>query len=378
MSTTSTNFSFVLATTSDTVNVAVHVADNFSTLDSLIGIVHTGTGQLKTGLALTSPTLLNPVLTGTMTGGTIVATTARFQTITATGGALTVNSLTVGTYSYPATIGSSAQVLTVVTGHAVFASNLDTGANTALSNLAAVAINTNLNTFTAGLVTVAHVIATSGSLTGLTVFQATTGTFAGALLAQAGITVTGTVAASVVNCTGGAITATSLSVGTYAYPATVGTTGSFLTVTTGNVVFSTAAYLAKTAAAHYFLGANAPDNILALTGTLYDGGGISLSGTAITIASSGYYIIAAHLTFSALAQTSPHAVLVDVATTASSVALGYGLYNTAVASAAFAVSGAILYRAPTGEKIRFTNVSQATMQSGTYGTFITIHRLPEA
>lgn len=234
MSTTSPNFGLVLASTSDVVSVTSHISNNFSTLDSVIGIVHTGTGQLKTGVSLTSPTIINPIISGSLTGaGIISASTGSFSTITATGGVVTVNALSVGTYGYPAAIGSTSQVLTVVTGNAVWAANSPgTGADAALSNLASVAINTSLNTFTAGFVTVNRIISTSGALTGITSFQATTGTFAG------NVTVTGTLTANVVNCTGGAITAGGITIGTYALPGTIGATNSVLAVSGGTVSFS--------------------------------------------------------------------------------------------------------------------------------------------
>lgn len=234
MSTTSTNFAFVLATTADTVNVVTHVANNFNSIDSIFSQAHTGTGELKAGLSFSAATLSNPVVAGTLTGGNVVGTTGKFQTITATGGALTLNSLTIGTYAIPATVGSTNQILVVTTGNLVFASQVSTGASVALTNLATVAINTNLNTFSAGFVTVARIVSTSGALTGLTTFQATTGTFAGNL------SVTGTMTANTVTATGGALTLNSLTIGTYSYPNTVGSTGQFLTVTTGNVVFGSA------------------------------------------------------------------------------------------------------------------------------------------
>lgn len=232
MSTTSTTFSFVLATTSDPVDVVTQIANNFSSIDSILSVAHTGTGQLKPVTVFVSPSLTNPTLVGTMTGGNVFATTGNFQTITATGGALKVNTLTVGTYSVPATVGNSGEVLTVLTGNAVWVANAPgTGANAGLSNLTSVVINTNLNTFTAGFITANRIIATSGALTGLTVFQATTGTFAG------NVTITGTLTANVINATGGTITAGALSIGTYAMPATIGSTTQVLTVTTGNAVW---------------------------------------------------------------------------------------------------------------------------------------------
>jgi len=234
MSSTSPNFGFVLATTSDVVSVTSHIANPLSSIDAILAVAHTGTGQLKASLTLTTPVLVNPVMSGTASGSTLlVANTGRFNTITATGGALTLNTLTVGTYSYPATAGGAGDVLTIVTGNALFVTPAPgTGAAADLSNLVGpVAINTSLNTFSAGFVTVARVIATSGALTGLTSFQATTGTFAGLLTAL------GTVTANVVNCTGGTITAGGLSIGTYSFPATVGTSSQVLQVSAGNLIF---------------------------------------------------------------------------------------------------------------------------------------------
>ncbi len=225
MSTTSTNFSFVLATGSDQVDVTTHVANNFSSLDSIIGAAHTGTGQLRPNLAVTGWQLTNPVFFGNITGGNISATTGSFQTISATGGAISVGNLTVGNYSFPTTASANGTVLQLITGNAVWAANTPgTGANNGLSNLASVAINTNLGTFSAGFVTVARVIATSGALTGLTTFQASTGTFAGNLA------VTGTITANAINVTGGAATFASLAIGTNVYPAAASTAGTVLTM----------------------------------------------------------------------------------------------------------------------------------------------------
>lgn len=294
MSTTSPNFGLIIATTSDAVNVTSHIANNFSTLDSVISIVHTGTGQLKSGLVLTNPTLSGAsVLSGTLSGGTIVSTTGSFQTVTATGGTLTVNTLNVGTYNIVGTIGASGDVLTVVTGNARFVAQAPgTGANAALSNLTTVAINTNMNTFTGGFVTVARLITTSGALTGLTTFQAATGTFAGNLA------VTGTITANVINVTGGAITAGSLAIGTYALPTTIGSTGQILTVTTGNAVFLTP-NLAQTTAYFRAYNTSAAINIgtlstqgviLPFDTKLFDiGSGYSTAANTYTITASGYY-----------------------------------------------------------------------------------------
>lgn len=221
MSTTSPNFNLVLATSSDTVSVTSHLANNFSTLDTLLGVVHTGSGQLKSGLQIAQPTLTSPTVTGVMAGNfSVTASNGVFNTITATGGLLTVNSFTIGTYAFPATLGAPSQYLAVQTGNVVFTAPApNTGANLTLNNLASVAINTNLNTFSAGFVTINRVLATSGALTGLTVFQASTGTFAGNLV------VTGTVTASVINCTGGTITAGGITIGTWSIPGTIASTG---------------------------------------------------------------------------------------------------------------------------------------------------------
>jgi len=270
MSSTSPNFNLVLATASDIVSVDSHVAGPISTIDTILGQVHTGTGQLKTGLVVASPTLVSPVLSGTMTGGTIVATVANIQSITGTATFLRVNTLQVGTYNIVGTIGNTNEVLSVVTGNAVWRviSNTGTGADTNLANLASVAINTSLNTFTAGFITCNRVIATSGALTGLTVFQASTGTFAGNLL------VSGTATVNVVNCTGGTITAGGFSIGTYSYPATVGSTGQILRVTTGNLVFASqsagAAVIISTTAAISALNSNTHMSLTIAASKLYE------------------------------------------------------------------------------------------------------------
>ena len=233
MSTTSPNFNFVLATTSDVVNVVDHIANNFNSLDSIIGVVHQGTGEFKSNLTFTSPTFTNATLVGTMTGGSIFATTGSFTNITASGGALTADSFSIGSYSFPATVGATNEILAVQTGNLVFAANAPgTGAATDLGNLASVAINTNLNTFTAGQVTIAELIATSGTLSGMASVSATTGTWQG-------MTISGTANVDVINVTGGDITAGTFAIGTYSYPNTVGSTGQILAVTTGNLVFFT-------------------------------------------------------------------------------------------------------------------------------------------
>lgn len=229
MSTYSPTFNLVLATTSDQVNVVTQIAANFSSLDSILSICHTGTGQFKSGVFLASPGLSSPTITGSMTGVfSLTASTGAFNTITATGGAVTVNSFSIGTYSLPQTIGATSAILTVVTGNAQWAAAApNTGANQALSNLASVAINTNLNTFTAGFVTVDRLITTSGALTGLTSFQAATGTFAG------NVTISGTATINAVNCTGGAGTFASVTVGTWGLPSTIGAAGQIMQVSGG-------------------------------------------------------------------------------------------------------------------------------------------------
>lgn len=267
MSTLSNYFQLVLATPPDIVDVTAHVANNFSSLDAILSIAHTGSGQLKSSLTLATPTLINPTFSGTLAGANLIAaSTGRFNTITATGGILTVSTLNIGTYALPSTIGATNQLMTVITGNATWVTPAGgTGANTGLSNLASVAINTNLNTFSAGFVTVSRVIATSGALTGLTVFQASTGTFAG------NVTVTGTLTADVVNCTGGTITAGSITLGTYALPAAIGTTGQILTVAAGPTLNFQAGPGNKFQAYNNFSGTSTA-TVLALTrGDFYEG-----------------------------------------------------------------------------------------------------------
>lgn len=291
MATTSPNFGLILATTSDAVSVTTHIAGNFSSLDTILSAVHTGTGQLKTGLTFVSPTLNTPVMSGTVSGAAIViATTGSFQTITATGGAVTVNTFNIGSYSYPSVIGSTSNILTVVTGNAQWAASApNTGANQALSNLAVVAINTNMNTFTGGFVTVARVIATSGALTGLTSFQATAGTFAGLL------TVLGTVTANVVNCTGGAITAGGITIGTWALPTTVGATGQILSVTTGNGV-----WIANSGATR-FSGIGVMQSV-AVSGQSTNHGYLAVIGATNTATGAGFAIYIGSSTATSLVQ----------------------------------------------------------------------------
>lgn len=232
MSSTSTNFAFVLATSSDVVSVTSHIANNFARVDSVFGIAHTGSGQLKSGLTLTNYTLVNPTISGTISSNVVMASTGSFQTITASGGIINVSTFSIGSYSYPTTVGTNSTILTVVTSNAVWAAAApNTGANLALSNIATVALGASLGTGSAGFFTFARVIATSGSITGLTVFQATTGTFAGS------VTVSGTLTANVLNCTGGAITAGGFAIGTYSYPNTLGSTGQILRVASSTLSF---------------------------------------------------------------------------------------------------------------------------------------------
>lgn len=356
MATTSPNFGLILATTSDQVSVTSHVANNFSTVDTLLGVVHTGTGQLKSGVVLTNPTLAGAALSGTLSGGTIVATTGSFQTITATGGLLTVNTLNVGNYNIVGTIGSSGHVLTVVTGNASWAAQAPgTGANGALSNLAAVAINTNLNTFTAGFVTVTRLITTSGAMTGLTSFQATTGTFAGVLTAL------GTINANVLNVTGGAITAGGLAIGTYAMPSTIGSTGQILTVTTGNAVWLTP-NLAQTSA--YFRAYLAGTTVItAQTTIVFDTEEFDSStqfdtaSGVFTVTASGYYLFGAHLV-STLGTGAPIAVLSG---SLSHIIVGDPL-GAVSGTAARSLTGSVLVRATSGEAFSIV----ATAATGTY------------
>lgn len=235
MSTTSPNFNFVLATTADPVNVVTQIANNFSTLDSVLAVAHTGTGAIKAGITLQSPVLQNPTVSGALTLASLTASTGVFTTITASAGKIIVNTFGIGTYLLPVAIGTTSQLLTVSGGNAVWLdATPNTGANQALSNLTTVAFNTSLNTFTGGLATLTRIIATSGAITGLTAFQATTGTFAGNLV------VSGTATINVINCTGGTITAGGFTIGTYSYPATVGSTNQLMVVTTGNLIFQSA------------------------------------------------------------------------------------------------------------------------------------------
>lgn len=181
MSTTSTNFSLVLATTSDTVSVVNHIANNFTTLDTILAVLHTGTGQLKSSITLPSP-----VLSGTMTGGTIIATTGSFQTLTATGGLITgLTTLTVQTIT--ATGGLLTGLTTVGAQTVTATGGILTGLTTvgAQTVTATGGIVTGLTTLGAQTIT-----ATGGIVTGLSTLSATqiigtTGTF-GAVFATAG------------------------------------------------------------------------------------------------------------------------------------------------------------------------------------------------
>jgi len=343
MSSTSPNFSLILATNTDNVNVVAHISGPLSTIDSILAVAHTGTGQLKSSLTLVTPTLTNPTLSGTMTGGVVVASTGSFNTLLATGGTVTFNTLNIGTYALPSTVGQAGQVIVAQTGNAVWSSNApSTGANETLSNLTTVALNTSLNTFTAGFVTAARVISTSGALTGLTVFQASTGTFAGNLA------VTGTVNASAINVTGGAITAASLTIGTYSLPATIGATGQILTVTTNNAVwltptvaqttvyfraYATTAGIATTAAV-----------IIAMATEAFDSASVfDTASYQFVVTASGYYLLggAVGVTGEALA-----AGIVQISGSGGPYVLGYAFKD--LAAATVAVNGSVLIVATSG------------------------------
>lgn len=231
--TTTPNFNFLKATTSDVVDVVGFIDANFTSIDSVLAVSHTGTGELKANLVLQSPTLVTPTLSGTVSGGTIIASTGKFNTITATGGSLAVNSFTIGTYTFPGAIGSTGNILVVSGTALVFQTNTpNTGASAALDNLASVNINTSLNSFTASVGTFVRIISTSGSLTGMSMLSATTGTM------SANFTVVGTLQAGAVNCTGGSITAGNITVGTYSMPTTLGTAGQVLSVLGSTMSFN--------------------------------------------------------------------------------------------------------------------------------------------
>lgn len=349
MSSTSPNFNLVLASTSDVVSVTSHVANNFSTLDTILAAAHTGTGQIRAGVVITTPTLINPVISGTISGGDIIiASTGKFSTITATGGALTINSFSIGTYGVPATVGAAGTILTVVTGNAQWvAAAPGTGAAGDLSNLAAVAINTSLNTFTAGFVTVNRIITTSGALTGLTAFQATAGTFAG------NVTISGTATVNIINVTGGAITAGSLAIGTYALPATVGATGQVMRVTTANAVWYTPTMTAITAF-NSFVGSG--DLALEATGTnlpivftseRYDLGGNVTTG-AFTAPTSGIYDFAFKMVMNPGNLTAGFDVGILIATTAYPLSVFIGTAAAIGATADILAVGAMINTVASG------------------------------
>lgn len=393
MSTTSTNFSLVLATTSDQVNVVTHIANNFSSLDSILSQVHTGTGQLKAGLNVSNWTATNPTIVGTMTGGTIVATTGRFQTITATGGALTASTLAVGTYSFPTTVGATGALLTVVTGNAVWvAPSGGTGANTGLSNLASVAINTSINTFTGGFATLDRVLATSGALTGLTVFQASTGTFAG------NVTITGTLTANAINATGGAITAGSLAIGTYALPTTIGATNQILTVTTGNAVWlnrttNTNAYIfafADTVAALPGLNPSTGEVQLFFNNEINDTASVFNAATTayqLTVAASGFYQIGCFLTFAV--GTLPKNFIAYVIKSSGNVhwkVADYSFSSGSGPAASGGFGGSVMVLAASGDRFGIAvdpitgtaNFLVSASGTSTYRTYFTAYKVPEA
>ena len=346
MSTTTPNFGLVIATTADVVSVSSHVAGPFTSLDSIISVGHTGTGQHKAGISFTTPTLTNPTLVGTMQGGTIIATEGFFQTLTATAGPVVFTSITIGTYNLPTTVGSTGQVLTVQTGNAVWLTNSpSTGANEELSNLTTVAINTSLNTFTAGFVTVSRIIATSGSLTGLTAFQSTTGTFTN-------VTVAGTVGAQAVNCTGGTVTAGSFSIGTYSYPTTVGSTGQVLSVTTGN-----ARWLTRTADVVYFRAyataaqGGAGVRNLIFGGESFDAQGVftaAATATQFTVSASGYYLLGCNVFLGTAATNSLINLYISTSAGHETFVLsGLRADGTGVSRA---IGGSVLVLATSGDK----------------------------
>jgi len=231
-----------------------------------------------------------------MSGGVVTASTGNFSVLLAAGGTATLNALAIGTYSLPAVIGASGEVLLVQTGNAVWQANAPaTGANNALSNLTTVAFNTSLNTFTGGFATVDRIISTSGAITGLTTFQASTGTFAGNLA------VTGTVNASAINVTGGAITAASISIGTYALPATIGSTAQVLTVTSGPALSWAAPSLVQTAVYfRAFATAAAPTTgarTVVLRTEVFDSASVfNTSSYSLEVSASGHYLLGGAMT----------------------------------------------------------------------------------
>lgn len=381
MATTSPNFGLILATTSDTVSVTSHIANNFSTLDTIIGVSHTGSGELRSGLTISTPVLVNPTISGTASGASlVVASTGRFDTIIATAGTMRVSAFTMGTYTIPATIGATNEILTVVTGNAQWVAPAPgTGANDALSNLASVAINTSLNTFTAGFVTVARVIATSGSLTGLTAFQATAGTFAGALTALA------TVNANVVNCTGGAITAGGITVGTWALPSTIGTNGQVMRVVTGAANWYTPT--TSQAISAFLIGGVATINTTAAVplvySTGYDPGGNIVSGTFVAPTSGVYRVLAvtAVLPQTGATRSLEYGIMISstMAVGAISLLVGSASYPSALIDSIQFISVQVITAVASGAPIRAAFI-QATSGSlnpiVTNGT-LTIDRLYE-
>lgn len=373
MSTTSPNFNLLLASGTDVVNVTAHLANNFSSLDSIIAVAHTGSGALKPNLSVTGWTLVSPTISGTLSANTVVATTASFQTITATGGALTVNSLNIGTYALPSTIGTTAQVLTVSGANAVWVtpSGSGTGANAALSNLTTVAFNTSLNTGSGGFFTFDRVIATSGALTGITAFQATTGTFAGALLVSSNVTISGTATINAVNCTGGTITAGALSIGTYSLPSTIGTTNQVLSVTTGNAVWlnrpaATSAYFLAYMSSGATLSIASATNTSQVTGiweeeldtvSIFDKTAASFP---LTVTASGYYNLGASLSLSVSAGTRA-AFFAYI--TKSSGAINYLFGNAHIQATGginLQAAGSVVVQASSGDKFGITITNQDT------------------
>ena len=352
MGSTSPNFGLFLATTSDVVGVTTHIAGNFSTIDSLLSIAHTGTGQIKASVPLTTPTLTSPNLVGTMNGGTIIATTGSFQTITATGGTVIFTALAVGTYNFPSTIGTNGQVLTVQTGNAQWITPAPaTGANEELSNLTTVAINTSLNTFSAGFVTVDRVVASSGALSGLTSIAATTGTF------SANLVVTGTVSAAAVNCTGGTITAAGFAIGTYSYPTTVGSTNQFLVATTGNARFVTRtvehiAFSAVSTANTSIHSGTKPASVV-FGQENFDVGSIfdhTATSVQVTISASGDYMLGGGVSVSSF--NGPKNWIAAGVCTSSGGGIVYSFGQAEAqtnAQGARAVSGSVIVRAASGD-----------------------------
>lgn len=349
MSTTSTNFHFVLATTSDPVNVVTQIANNFSSLDSILSICHTGTGQFKSGLLLISPTLSGATISGVFNANTVAATAGVFSTVTATAGYLVVSTFGIGNYIFDSTAGANGNVLTVVTGNARWAVPAPgTGAASNLSNLAAVVINTNLNTFSAGFVTFARIVATSGNLTAFTAITGSTGKFNV-------LTVTGTLTADVINVTGGNITAGGFAIGTYSYPTTRGTTGQVLTMTTNNArwivpnLAQTAAYFAAriTSGGTAVIVSDYANVVFEVeeldTSNQYD------PATGIfSVTASGYYQFGIHLGVVAAGAKNFYARL----TGGTSVGSYFMAYGAPASGTQLALSGSVLVLASSGESYR--------------------------